>query len=109
MLSKQNRLERKDFANLLTSKRFLNSQNFSLRFGPGSERPRVAVSVSKKVSKLAVDRNTLRRRVYSVVRDSIVAIEPNQYLFVARPSAKLLKGEGLKTEILSLLNQFKKR
>ncbi len=109
MLSKQNRLERKDFTNLLTSKRFVNSENFSLRVGSGESKPKLAVSVSKKVSKLAVDRNTLRRRVYSAVRDSVKELEPNTYLFVARPSAKKLKGEKLEKEITSLLNQFKKR
>ena len=109
MLSKQNRLERKDFVNLLASKRFVNAENFCLRLGAGEKVAKLAVSVSKKVSKLAVDRNTLRRRVYSVVRNSVKDLEPNSYLFVARPSAKKLKGERLEKEVLSLLNQFKKR
>lgn len=109
MLSKQNRLERKDFVNLLASKRFVNTENFSLRLGAGEKVAKLAVSVSKKVSKLAVDRNTLRRRVYSVVRSSVKDLEPNSYLFVARPSAKKLKGERLEKEVFSLLNQFKKR
>lgn len=43
----------------------------------GSNRPyRLAVVVSRKVSKSAVKRNRLRRRLYEAVRTSRVAVPP---------------------------------
>ena len=46
----------------------------SLRYAPNSRRTvyRVAVVVSKKVSKSAVVRNRIRRRIYEIVRESVV-------------------------------------
>jgi ribonuclease P protein component len=48
----------------------VRGQYFSLKFAPNNKRDsyRLAVVVSKKVSKLAVVRNRIRRRIYEVVR-----------------------------------------
>lgn len=108
MLPKQNRLKRKDFAPILESRRFNNSPHFSLRVGVGLDKPVIAVSVSKKVSKLAVDRNRLRRRVYSALSPHINNIKPLSYLFVSKPSAKMLKGEKLSNELSELLIEYKR-
>lgn len=50
----------------------------SLKFvsQPNNKPYRVAVVVSRKVSKSAVTRNRIRRRVYEIVRQSDVAIAP---------------------------------
>lgn len=67
MLPKKERLKRIDFSRFFSVGRRVNTPLFQLIY---SEYPslHVSVVVSKKVSKLAVKRNKIRRRVYDVVR-----------------------------------------
>lgn len=104
MLSKNKRIPRKLFQPLLESKKYLNSQNFSLRVVSADE-TRVAVSVSKKVSKKAVVRNKIRRRVYSAVLEFIPRLSKNLFLIIAKPGAEKIKGDTLKIELGELLKK----
>ncbi len=104
MLSKNKRIPRALFKPLLESKKYFNSQNFSLRTALANE-TRVAVSVSKKISKKAVIRNKIRRRVYSVTRTFIPHLPKRLFLLIAKPGAEKTKGENLKDELGEL---FKK-
>ncbi len=102
MLSSQNRIPRKDFGDILSSRQTSSTKNFLLRFAQNKDK-RFAVSVSKKVSKSAVARNTLRRRTYAVLRDLLPKLGNGLYLISAKPSAKDLRGDRLKNEITELL------
>ena len=104
MLSKNKRIPRALFKPLLESKKYFNSQNFSLRVAP-SEETRVAVSVSKKVSKLAVVRNKIRRRAYSAVLELIPKLSKTLFLIIAKPGAEKIKGDALKDELGKLLKK----
>ncbi|PIQ66526.1 MAG: ribonuclease P protein component [Candidatus Zambryskibacteria bacterium CG11_big_fil_rev_8_21_14_0_20_42_18] len=104
MLPKTQRIPRKLFGLLLESKKYLNSEHFSLRI-TSSEKARIAVSVSKKISKKAVVRNKIRRRAYSVLKEFIPLLPPNLFLLIAKSGADRMKSQDLKKE-LSLL--FKK-
>jgi ribonuclease P protein component len=55
----------------------------ALKFSRNNRRTsyRVAVVVSKKVSKSAVLRNRIRRRVYEVVRKHVIAEQPYDLIF----------------------------
>ena len=66
MLPKRERLSVKDIASLSQGRSVFGSL-VSLRFLPAKE-AKYSVSVSKKVAKRAVDRNRIKRRVYSAVR-----------------------------------------
>ncbi|MEX0919418.1 MAG: ribonuclease P protein component [Parcubacteria group bacterium] len=101
MLPKSKRIPRKAFKPLLDSKRYFNSEHFSVKVADSKE-TKIAVSVSKKVSKSAVIRNKVRRRVYSILKDIIQIIKPNLYLIIVKAGAQNVKGEKLKKE-LSLL------
>lgn len=63
-----------------------------------NSRYRVAVVVSKKVSKSAVVRNRIRRRVYEIVRESVLPDQPYDLVFtvfsdqLASMPAKQLQG-----------------
>ena len=70
---------------------------------PSKGAARVAVSVSKKISKQAVERNGIRRRAYAVVSKIISNLEPGLYLILAKPGAKGLHGQNLENEINKLL------
>ncbi len=77
-------------------------QHFYLRLKP-SETVRFIISISKKVSKSAVARNTLRRRIRPIVREFIPSLKPATYLIVANPSALHLKGQELERELKLLV------
>lgn len=69
-----------------------------------STRPQIAVSVSKKICKKASDRNTIRRRTYSVAHKWLYHIKPGMMLFVAKQGAQEIKGDKLEIEIKKLLD-----
>jgi ribonuclease P protein component len=85
----------------------------SLKFGPrGPGRPyRVAVVVSRKVSKSAVVRNRIRRRIYEIVRHSDTDIVPGtdlvftvfdeQVAGLEAPKLRALVGELLRDIVKS--------
>jgi ribonuclease P protein component len=68
MLPKKNRADKKAVERIFKEGRFIDSPNLTFKFIliHGNER-RVSVVVPKKVAKLAVKRNLLRRRGYVVL------------------------------------------
>lgn len=64
---------------------------------------KVIISVSKKVSKSAVARNTIRRRIRPVMRELSPKLKTGIYLIVVKPGAEKLKSEELKSELESLV------
>ncbi len=108
MLPKKLRIKRELYKELLSGSRFVHSTHFSLRFkGIKSGNSLVGVSVSKKVAKSAVARNTTRRRVYSAVALQIKNQQGYLLLFVAKKGAETLRGEKLETEIKQLFSELK--
>ena len=104
MLPKGTRLPRELFTELLEKSRYANSLHFTLRYRLSDHcAHKIGVSASKKVSKSAVTRNTIRRRVYSSIQEYIPIMPPGLYLFVAKPKSDVLKGEKLISEIKALL------
>lgn len=76
------------------------------RLNPRRRDYRIAVVVSKKVSKSAVQRNRIRRRIYEIVRESTKIDQPFDLIitvfdddFATQPHAQLQK---------SITNLFKK-
>ncbi|MEX2014268.1 MAG: ribonuclease P protein component [Parcubacteria group bacterium] len=104
MLPKKSRIPRKLFKPLLGSRQFFNSEHFSLRTAE-SGNARLSVSVSKKVSKKAVVRNRVRRRVYSAARELMPSLPSKLFLLAAKSGALKIKGESLKLELADLLKK----
>ncbi len=79
----------------------------SLKFANrGPQRPyRVAVVVSRKVSKSAVVRNRIRRRIYEIVRRADTSIQPGSDLVFTVFGDRLAEQPAslVETEILKLL------
>lgn len=101
MLPKSKRIPRKSFPEIIKTGKIFNSNHFTLRKSSSKEL-RVAVSVSKKVSKKAVIRNRTRRRVYSSMRKLLPFLEFGLYLIIAKVGADKLKGELLESELKKL-------
>jgi len=103
MVPKVRRIPRELFKQLIESRKYNNSKHFLLRIA-SSERARIAVTVSKKVSKKAVIRNRIRRRVYSVFKKLILVLKPNLYLVVAKIGSEKIKGKDLENELKLLVD-----
>lgn len=107
MLPKNRRIERSLFSELLKTGRYANSAHFTVRFSPSYDsQAKIAVSVSKKVSKLAVTRNTVRRRVYAALSPILHTLPSYLFLIIAKPGAERVKGEELKIELKELFKSI---
>ena len=73
---------------------------FSLRISP-SDKAEVIISISKKVSKSAVIKNTIRRRIRPLVKK--MTLKPAQYLLIVRNGAEKLKGKTLEAELIKIM------
>jgi len=74
---------------------------FSLKFSPG-DKTQLIISVSKKISKKAVVRNTIKRRVRAVFRKIAPNLKTGTYLYIARPGSENIKGDELVRELSKL-------
>ena len=76
----------------------MSLSHFSVRVS-ASDKVEVIISVSKKVSKKAVVRNSIKRRVRAVMRSLVKELKPAAYLIVAKTESQNIKGEELKNEL----------
>jgi len=74
--------------------------HFSLRISPNSE-VKTIISVSKKISKKAVIRNRIKRRIRSILSE--LKLKPATYLIMAKPGSEKIKGKELENELKSLV------
>ena len=93
MIKRDNRFRnRNDLLKVLRKGRNVRGNGFSVRTRPSST-PRVAVVVSKKVSKLAVTRNKIRRRIFEIFRPILEAQDLGQDIVVIVHDASLAKND----------------
>jgi len=111
MLSKNNRLNKELFDELLKKGVVLHSPLFSFRFkDEGTDAFRVAFVVSKKVSPFAVDRNRLKRRGYSAVRAVLKKLSLKKTIngaFFYKKEALNASYKEIESEVSSLLVRSK--
>ncbi len=70
MLLKKNRADKKAVEKIFKEGKFINSPTLTFKFilGGGLHTPRISFIAPKNIAKLAVKRNLLRRRGYSVLK-----------------------------------------
>ncbi len=107
MLKKEQRLSRTDFATYFKGGKRLNADCATLIFHPhptfhGS------VVVSKKISKLAVTRNTIRRRVYAQLYGLRVEHKMGVWIVLIKPPYTLLTKQSARTQIQLLIERAAK-
>jgi ribonuclease P protein component len=101
MLAKSERLGRTDFAQFFkTGKRF-HGDHVSIVFTPHPTL-HASVVVSKKVSKSAVTRNRIRRRLYAQLRAALHNKHPGVFIVLVKPTFNTLH----KTEANQVLQQL---
>jgi ribonuclease P protein component len=107
MLPKRRRLTRQLFPTNTRSSLVAHTEHFSLRTLPTtSGGARVSVVVSKKVAPRAVDRHTVKRRVYTVAHKETYA--PGAYVFFAKAGAHTISFREVHDEILSLFSEARR-
>jgi ribonuclease P protein component len=100
MFKKSERLNRLVFNQYFKIGRRSHTDYFTVVYSPAPFKA-VAVVVGKKVFKGAVDRNTLKRRVYAIARNQIDGT--GVYLIIAKPTANKLVQAEIAPSISTLL------
>ena len=90
VLSKKNKLKKKDLNKILRKgKRFNGEILLLIIFKNDLKNTRVGLIISKKVSKKAVVRNKIKRRIYSLIRNKLSKIKTGfDVLIITRPEIK---------------------
>jgi len=98
MLAKTRRLNRVNFLHVLNSSpKALKTADFQIRYvANGGKFNRYSVVIPKKVLKLAVDRNALKRRIYDLVGDI-----PGNHDIIIYP-----RNEKISSELHSLVSKI---
>ena len=104
MFNAKQRLSRPDFTQYFKVGRRFQTPALTLVYSPSAPFG-VSVVVGKKVSKLAVGRNRVRRRLYASMRRSFdtAAVTTGVYIVIAKPAAAAYTREALATELATLL------
>ena len=110
MLSKTNRLTRKEFDLYLKGGKKYHFPHCSISHTPHSESFHGAVVVGKKVAKRAVERNKLRRRIYALLY-RLVKVEQKAgvYIVMIKPSFASLPRKVAAQEITNAIAELHKK
>ena len=109
MLSKERRIKRKDFGDVLKGVRY-NSPHFLVYVNRSeSKKPTIfSFSVSKKVASKAVLRNKMRRQGYGVISSFLNDIKPGFTCFFSYKKEKYpIPYSELEKEIIGILKNIK--
>ncbi|MDQ2933285.1 MAG: ribonuclease P protein component [bacterium] len=103
MLSHIQRLNVAKFNAVLEKGRVSHSSLFLIRILRGQSDLRVAAVTPKKVSKTAVGRNYMRRKIYESVRPMLSSMAKNTHILIfAKPAAVDVKQKDLVEDLKSL-------
>jgi ribonuclease P protein component len=106
MLPKNERIQRKNFSQILLENKTYNSPNLLLHITPNPDKnSKFSFSVSKKICPNAVDRNKLRRRGYSIILKNKNIIKSGSFCFFSFKKTKRTPTFAtLEKEIVGLLS-----
>ena len=87
--------------------RRLNGQYFRLhaRLDPGAAGARLGITVSRRVDKLAVGRNRLKRQCRECFRRLRAQLPAGDYVLLARPEAAKADNPAVRADLLQLLER----
>ncbi len=105
-MKKSNRLlKNSEFRNIIRSGNKKHSYNFSFYFVRNNlNKYRIGITVSKKVSKLAVQRNLLKRRIIAAINELQIKNINLDLVIIVKPSAISLEYNDIKREISKILS-----
>lgn len=104
MLPKKHRLSKSAEVRKTTARgRSFFNPYFTIKSSKDTDRVKVTVIVSVKVSKKAVVRNKIKRIIRETVRINIDNFQSGSYVFIAKIKAGELPSAELKKQVLSAL------
>ena len=87
---------------------FINGYTFTVSSVHRGQNPRFAVVVGKKVSKLAVTRNLVRRKLYEIIRKNLIGkIIDKNVIFIYKGPAKFTDQEKFSSACVQLTKKLK--
>lgn len=96
----------KDFDKIFRSGKLWQNDLFVLRsLDNGLKQARLAAVVSNKISKKAVKRNKLRRRIKEIVRQEAGAAGGIDFIFIAKAGATATDFPEIKAAVVDLLKK----
>lgn len=110
MLKKAERLKKAEFDRFFAVGKRFHSDSLQLIYVPSTEQGFQAAAVAgKKVSKSAVDRNRVRRRIYAALR-ALHEAQPlsGVYMVIAKPTARTASYQELSTTLAELVGKAHK-
>jgi ribonuclease P protein component len=97
-----------DFATLNTARHGIDSRYFRLRHVPGKAAgARLGMAVSRKVSKLAVERNRIKRCIRESFRHNRDDLPARDLLVIARGSAATAANAALRSDLEALWSRLR--
>lgn len=107
MLARKKRLSlKKEFGRIRQDGKNYDSPSFGLLVSYGSDNPRVAFIVSKKIDKRSVVRNNIKRKFSDAITSFLPRLpQKTELVFLARPKAVESTREELKNEIEAVLRR----
>lgn len=106
MPPQKNRLKRYEFNLLFKNGRRFNSEYVTIIFSKSDE-SHLSVVVGKKVAKLAVGRNKIRRRIYNGLFHGLKS-KTGDFIVIVKPTFSKQTKQQQNTTILSLLADIEK-
>lgn len=85
--------------------RRLNGHYFRLHARPGGDVARLGITVSKRVDKLAVGRNRLKRQARECFRTLRAILPPGDYVLLARPEAAKADNPAIRADLRQLFER----
>ncbi|MBI3273529.1 MAG: ribonuclease P protein component [Candidatus Colwellbacteria bacterium] len=87
MLRKYHRLSKKEFSRVFKKGVSFSFEDFHIRYAASPQgSSRFGVSCGLKISKKAVQRNRIRRRLYEIIRANLAQIPKGDYCIIVKPS-----------------------
>lgn len=108
----QRLLKPKQFQNVYRSKHWGGSDHYIFNIKPleptlkNKAGPRLGVTVAKKVSKLAVDRNRIKRQIKEFFRQNLQQLDEVDLVITAKPSCAAASDQQRQESLERLLNKI---
>ena len=108
MLPRVNRINKKEMMSLNRPTKRINQKGLSVSYYANEGVFKVAVVVSKKVSKKAVTRNRIRRWLYTITRLWYSKIPSGCYVIRLQPTARSYTKIALQNELAMIFGEISK-
>lgn len=104
-MPKRSRLSGAELRSIKGARR-IHGALFSVAISLATRTPKASVTVSKKVSPKAVERNLIKRRVRAALAPLLGDFPPGAYVFSARPAAREASAAAVREDVQQLARKI---